>query len=87
MRRSALYTWATLSSLLSYPRPHLDSDFRLREWSASRDDKSVEPKSQEFFILQIDYDPPFICVDVVFVFSVPELFTNREIIFILSINF
>ena len=84
-----LYTWANtfvyyflILARISIP------NFAIRECVRVRDDKkALSKKAQEFFILQSITTLLSFALMLVFVFSVPELFTNREIIFILSINF
>ncbi|MFA5422024.1 MAG: oligosaccharide flippase family protein [Bacilli bacterium] len=84
-----LYTWANtfvyyflILARISIP------NFAIRECVRVRDDKvALSKKAQEFFILQSITTILSFGLMLSFVFSVPELFTNREIIFILSINF
>ena len=84
-----LYTWANtfvyyflILARISIP------NFAIRECVRVRDDKkALSKKAQEFFILQSITTLLSFALMLIFVFSVPELFTNREIIFILSINF
>ncbi len=84
-----LYTWANtfvyyflILARISIP------NFAIRECVRVRDDKkALSKKAQEFFILQALTTVMSFGLMLVFVFSVPELFSNREIIFILSINF
>ena len=84
-----LYTWANtfvyyflILARISIP------NFAIRECVRVRDDKkALSKKAQEFFILQSITTLLSFALMLIFVFSVPELFTNHEIIFILSINF
>lgn len=84
-----LYAWANtfvyyflILARISIP------NFAIRECVRVRDDKkALSKKTQEFFILQSITTVLSFVLMLVFVFSVPELFSNREIIFILSINF
>lgn len=84
-----LYTWANtfvyyflILARISIP------NFAIRECVKVRDDKkALSKKVQEFFILQSITTILSFALMLVFVFSVPELFTHKEIIFLLSINF
>lgn len=84
-----LYTWANtfvyyflILARISIP------NFAVRECVRVRDDKkALSKKAQEFFILQSITTILSFGLMLAFVFSVPELLSNREIIFILSINF
>lgn len=84
-----LYTWANtfvyyflILARISIP------NFAIRECVKVRDDKlALSKKTQEFFILQSITTLLSFVLMVIFVVSVPELFSNREIIFLLSINF
>ena len=84
-----LYAWANtfvyyflILARISIP------NFAIRECVRVRDDKAaLSKKAQEFFILQAITTVLSFSLMLAFVFSVPELFSHREIIFILSINF
>ncbi|MFA5481331.1 MAG: oligosaccharide flippase family protein, partial [Bacilli bacterium] len=84
-----LYTWANtfvyyflILARISIP------NFAIRECVRVRDDKkALSKKAQEFFILQAITTILSFGLMLIFVFSVNSLLQEREIIFILSVNF
>jgi len=84
-----LYTWANtfvyyflILARISIP------NFAVRECVRVRDDKkALSKKAQEFFILQAITTALSFVLMLTFVFSVDALFSEREIIFLLSVNF